>query len=106
MKYTVLRTVRAATNTDGTETAWFFEGEEYSETSAPPLLPHVARNLERGDFVVPSHELGIGPPAEIELETALDAPTETAAICGAVKASGEICDERKPCRYHDRKRRK
>lgn len=105
MKYTALRNVRVAINASGTETAWLFAGEEYSETSTPPLLQSVAEGLEREGIVVRSSELGLGPPEEEELETALDVPTVTAAVCGSVMKSGKVCEERKPCRYHDRKQR-
>lgn len=104
-KITMLRDVYAALDESGIATAWFLKGAEYSSASAPPLTDFNYRFFLEGGYAVDSSELGLAPPAETEIETALDMPTETTAICGRIKGNGEVCEERRPCRYHDRKPR-
>lgn len=84
---------------DGITTYLYRSGEEYPAEGFPMSMDLATVFLEN-EWAAWSVELGPGGRT--------DSPTETTSICGQVYArgprSGELCQERKPCRYHDRTR--
>ena len=87
---------------DGIQAFWYVEGREYP-TEDTPLSDDLSAVFIREGWAAPSDDFG--DPASPEMagpDTKIDPATETTAICGVMTSRGTPCQNRRPCRWHDR----
>ena len=87
---------------DHVSTVSYNAGEVYD------LFGDLAKYAVRNGVGVPEDEYfdGLEPDSPALIETTMEPVEETRAFCGRVftsgKRAGQVCNEAKPCRYHDR----